>query len=87
MDDKIQPPSLFLTGEEDGVVKLYGGKRRVIERLKANLPSLTREPIFLKDCGHWIQQEYPSVVNDALLQFFDDVLHTENKGFVRNSKL
>jgi pimeloyl-ACP methyl ester carboxylesterase len=87
VDDKIQPPSLFLTGEQDGVVKLYVGKRKVIERLKANLPNLTREPIFLNDCGHWIQQEYPSVVNDALLQFFDDVLHKENKRFVRNSKL
>jgi pimeloyl-ACP methyl ester carboxylesterase len=83
-DDRIRQPSLFLTGEDDGVVKLYGGKNKVVERLKSNLLGLTREPIFMKGCGHWIQQEEPKEVNDALLQFFQEVT---NEGGPRHSKL
>ena len=68
-DDRIHRPSLFLIGDRDGLVKMYGGKRKVINRLKTFLPGLTRDPIFLKNCGHWIQQEEPEFVNNALLGF------------------
>ena len=28
-----------------------------------------REPVWVPDCGHWIQQEEPGIVNGALLDF------------------
>jgi pimeloyl-ACP methyl ester carboxylesterase len=83
-DDKIRPPSLFLIGQDDSLIKFYGGREKVTARLKSNLFALTREPIFLEGCGHWIQQEKPEVVNHALLRFIDDVT---NMSLPRQSKL
>jgi pimeloyl-ACP methyl ester carboxylesterase len=83
--DKVRPPSLFMTGEQDNVIQMYGGKEKVIARLQASCPALTREPIFLKRCGHWIQQESPAAVNDALSNFFDTVFGIAGEGL--SSKL
>lgn len=75
VDDKIRIPSLFLIGENDKtILDLYGGKEKLISRVKGNLLGLTRQPIIVSDCGHWIQQEHFNFVNDELLQFFEDVL-------------
>lgn len=76
--DKIGPPSLFLSGEDDSVITLHGGKQKVIKRLQSNLLRLTRDPIFIRGCGHWIQQEEPNVVNEALLQFLGEVAKEAN---------
>ena len=72
--DKIFQPSLFLIGDNDGLVKMYGGKQKIVERVKANVLGLTREPIFLKGCGHWIQQEKAQEVNFILLHFLNEVM-------------
>ena len=87
--DKILPPAFFLTGEHDMVIKLYRGKEQVVDRIKANVKALTREPLFIPDCGHWVQQEKPHHVNDALQRFLEDVLPTSNNksGTTRHSKL
>lgn len=69
--DKILPPAMFLTGEDDDLVKFYGGPQKIEARLKKYLPNiiLSSEPIFIPDCGHWIQQEKPEMVNRALMDF------------------
>lgn len=71
--DKVLPPSMFLIGDDDALVKFYGGGNKVMERLKENLPSLMRDPIFVPRCGHWIQQQEAQLVNDALSEFLDSV--------------
>ena len=67
----MSPSILKVT--HDALVKFYGGKNKVMERLKENLPSLMRDPIFVPRCGHWIQQQEAQLVNDALSEFLDSV--------------
>lgn len=67
--DKIIPPSLFIIGENDGLIRLYGGKKKIVRRLYENMTLMTRDPIFVKDVGHWVQVEARDTVNAALLQF------------------
>ena len=72
--DRVLPPALFLTGEYDMVNKLYGkNNQQVADRVQANVPNLIREPIFVQDCGHWIQQEKPQKVNEALQDFLETI--------------
>jgi pimeloyl-ACP methyl ester carboxylesterase len=67
--DKVMPPSLFVMGDDDNLVQFYGGKQKIQERLKGSLINMVQEPIFVPDCGHWIQQEKSELVNDILLTF------------------
>jgi pimeloyl-ACP methyl ester carboxylesterase len=63
----IQVPALHLAGDRDLIYALPG-----TAALVAALPSLhpqMRDPIILPGCGHWIQQERPTEVNAALLDF------------------
>jgi pimeloyl-ACP methyl ester carboxylesterase len=77
--DKVLPPSMFLIGDDDALVNFYGGKKKVQEHLKENLPFIIRDPIFVPNCGHWIQQEEAQFVNDALLEFLDHVTTRRSK--------
>ena len=61
----IEVPALFIGGDRDGPT-LWGGA--AIERFPTTLPRLHRS-IILPGCGHWTQQERPTEVNDALLDF------------------
>ena len=59
----IQVPTLVLWGEDDTVLS---------PNLTKGLDQLIQAPFRLKlvpDCGHWIQQEVPRVVNRELLNF------------------
>lgn len=60
----ITVPTLVLWGEEDTVVspQLAEGLERLI-----SAPFRLR---LLPECGHWTQQEVPSIVNRELLDFF-----------------
>lgn len=79
-DDKIRVPALFFIGANDsGILDLYGGKERVVSKLKHNVPGLTREPIVLSGCGHWVNQERPVFVNNTLLSFFHQVTGIRSK--------
>lgn len=60
----ITVPTLVLWGQED---PLWGKK------LLDGLEKLVSAPFELKvipDCGHWIQQEVPQIVNRELIKFF-----------------
>ena len=81
---RIVPPSLFITGEDDDVITLYGGKQKVKDRLNSYLVQLTKGPIFIRGCGHWIQQEAANAVNEALLLFAHTAIRIQVS---RSSKL
>jgi pimeloyl-ACP methyl ester carboxylesterase len=60
-DALILPPALYIAGDRDGA-------RRGFQRLPAVAPNL-RNSILLPGCGHWTQQERPTEVNAALIEF------------------
>jgi pimeloyl-ACP methyl ester carboxylesterase len=64
-DRPIEVPALFIGGDRDGPT-IWG--RPSIDRFPTTLPRLHR-CIILSGCGHWTQQERPSEVNEALLEF------------------
>lgn len=61
----IPVPSLFIGGDRDGPTIWGAG---AIAAFEQTLPKLHRS-IILEGCGHWTQQERPTEVNDALLDF------------------
>ena len=65
---QIVQPAMFMTGEFD-VVPYTDYARALMESAVPNL----REPIVLPGVGHWIQQEAPKEVNDALVNFLDSL--------------
>lgn len=65
----IQVPALFIGGTKDGPT-LWGG--RAIARFGETLPRLHRS-VLLEGCGHWTQQERPTEVNEALLDFLSSL--------------
>ncbi len=62
---KIQQPSLFIAGTRDAVIDF---SRPYVDALRQTAPGLT-ETILIDGAGHWVQQEAPERVNDALLSF------------------
>ena len=61
----IDAPALFLVGAEDPVASFMPPS--VMDGLVTDL----RDVITVPGANHWLQQEAPSVVNDALLRFLD----------------
>jgi epoxide hydrolase 4 len=60
----VQVPSLFIYGEADFAITpdlTYRLDRYVLSEY---------QELRIPNCGHWSQQEYPELVNDALLKFF-----------------
>lgn len=64
-DAKIQVPTVFISGERDPV--RFQTKRN-FDELPLNVPKLTKT-VLIPECGHWTQQEKPTQVNTALLEF------------------
>ena len=60
---KIQQPSLFIAGERDPVAAFTNAAA-----LSDHVPNL-RNVVMLPGCGHWTQQERPTEVNAALIEF------------------
>jgi pimeloyl-ACP methyl ester carboxylesterase len=65
----IRQPALFIGADRDVIL---GQTREGVAATKAMVPNL-REPIWIADCGHWLQQEEPEQVNRALIDFLGDV--------------
>ncbi len=61
----IRQPTLYLYGEHDLIA---GNTDAAVNALPAILPDL-RGSIELEGAGHWLQQERPQEVNEALLTF------------------
>jgi pimeloyl-ACP methyl ester carboxylesterase len=56
-------PALFIAGDRDPVLSFVK-----TDGLEAVLPKLTRS-VILHGCGHWTQQERPTEVSDAIVEF------------------
>ena len=63
----IDQPALFIGAERDAI---FGLTPEHVLATRQWIPRLA-EPIWVPDCGHWVQQEEPEVVNAALLDFLD----------------
>jgi pimeloyl-ACP methyl ester carboxylesterase len=66
-DAKIDVPSLFIGGALDPVITMTPPDN-FVDRLNDH-----RGNVLVEDAGHWVQQEKPSEVNAALIQFIDDI--------------
>jgi pimeloyl-ACP methyl ester carboxylesterase len=64
---KVEVPSLFVGGTNDPVL--------VMSPPSSMDGWLTdhRGTVLVEGAGHWVQQERPDVVNDALLTFLDSI--------------
>jgi pimeloyl-ACP methyl ester carboxylesterase len=66
-DARVEQPAFFLTGELDPVRKFMPA-----EAMGGWVTDL-RASIVVPGAGHWIQQQEPDAVNDALLDFLRDL--------------
>jgi pimeloyl-ACP methyl ester carboxylesterase len=62
---KIEQPALFIGGERDLVLTMFG-RTDFVPAMKAQIPDLRGHDI-LPGCGHWTQQERPDEVNLRLI--------------------
>lgn len=62
---KLLQPTMFLAGEDDGVIVMY---RQALDAMEEAAPNLTRK-VLIPGAGHWVQQERPQEVNQALIEF------------------
>jgi pimeloyl-ACP methyl ester carboxylesterase len=67
---QIRQPSLFLAGSKDGVITgpMGQGRMPLDQPLGELMPDL-KANILIEGGGHWIQQERPAEVNEALIAF------------------
>ena len=63
----VTVPALYVAGDRDMVVA-FPGVDRLLANLERFVPSL-RGTLMLPGCGHWTQQERPTEVTVALLDF------------------
>jgi pimeloyl-ACP methyl ester carboxylesterase len=61
---KVHQPALFIGADRDAI---FGQTRESVEATREWVPNL--RTVWVDDCGHWIQQEEPDLVNEALLAF------------------
>jgi pimeloyl-ACP methyl ester carboxylesterase len=61
----IDQPALFIGAEHDVIL---GQTKEGVEATKSAVPNL-REPVWIPNCGHWIQQEEPAQFNQVLIDF------------------
>ncbi len=62
---RISVPALYIYGDRDPVAPMQS---ELVSRLKSRVPNL-RDTLVLSGAGHWIQQERPDEVNEAILKF------------------
>lgn len=68
-DTKIHQPSLFIVGERDLVLKMFGGSAdAAFERMAANA-SDHRGSFLIPKIGHWTQQEAPKETTGYLIDW------------------
>jgi len=63
---RVEQPALFLAGTREPVLEAPGGEA-ALEDMAKQVPDL--QVVRIEGAGHWLQQERPEQVNDALLSF------------------
>lgn len=66
---KLLPPTLFVAGDRDVTIPMFGA---ALDNMEALVPNLTKK-ILIPGIGHWVQQEAPEEVNRLLLEFLGEV--------------
>jgi pimeloyl-ACP methyl ester carboxylesterase len=66
---KVEQPALFLIGEQDLPFLTAGAKSPEFAERVPNLEEIA----WLKDCGHWIQQERAADVSERMISFLAKV--------------
>jgi pimeloyl-ACP methyl ester carboxylesterase len=66
-DVRVTVPAIYIAGDRDLVVS-FAGMDQLLPNLKHFVPAL-RNMLMLPGCGHWTQQERPSEVNAAIIDF------------------
>jgi len=64
---KVNVPALFIAGERDPGMQMPG-MSDIIQAMPALVPRLD-EPIIIEGAGHWLPQERPDEVSDAIIKF------------------
>lgn len=67
---RIAQPSLFITGDEDSAIRMFG--RDVEPRMREWVTDLRGYHV-LPGCGHWTQQEKPDEVNRLILDWLNEI--------------
>jgi pimeloyl-ACP methyl ester carboxylesterase len=65
----VRQPALFIAGRRDPVLGWAG---KAVEALPRTAPAL-RGTVLLEGAGHWVQQEAPEAVNEALIRFLREL--------------
>ena len=66
---KILQPALFVAGERDGVILMAADALKELDKHVTDL----RVNKLISKIGHWTQQEAPQEVNQALIQFLEEI--------------
>jgi pimeloyl-ACP methyl ester carboxylesterase len=66
-DRRVEQPALFVTGSRDPVARFMPAE--VMDGLVDDL----RGKVVIEGAGHWVQQERPDEVNEALLRFLGEL--------------
>jgi pimeloyl-ACP methyl ester carboxylesterase len=64
---RVEQPAMFLTGERDPV------RRFMPAAAMDSWVTDLRSEVVVAGAGHWVQQQAPAAVNDALLEFLSDL--------------
>jgi len=67
---KITQPTLFIWGDKDPVFDIPSMRTR-LERMPDSIPHLRK--LSLAGCGHWVQQERATEVNEAMITFLQSL--------------
>jgi len=67
---KITQPTLFIWGDKDPVFDIPSMRTR-LERMPDSIPHLRK--LSLAGCGHWVQQERATEVNEAMIAFLQSL--------------
>ena len=66
---QISQPALFVAGERDGVILMAADALKELDKHVTDL----RVNKLIPKIGHWTQQEAPEEVNQALIQFLEEI--------------
>ena len=66
---QISQPALFVAGERDGVILMAADALKELDKHVTDL----RVNKLIPKIGHWTQQEAPQEVNQALIQFLEEI--------------
>ena len=68
---QVSQPALFIAGEHDSVLR-YAPGLNLMDMMDPFYRDL-RDKVVISEAGHWVQQEQPARVNEAMLRFLQSL--------------